>query len=131
MINRVHRFHGHNSLRFVYQKGSVVRGPLFSIKTAINNRRDKYRLAVVVSKKISKSAVIRNRIRRRLYELVRLHQADITKPIDMVITVFSDQVGSIDSKELEAQISSQLAQVNRSTSNSTPVRDKILKKEIK
>lgn len=108
MIAFKHRFHGHGSLRFVYQKGDSVRGQLLSIKYIINNRRTTYRVAVVVSKKISKSAVVRNRIRRRLYEIVRGYETDIQRPYDIVITVFSDQLATMDSNELKTALTSQL-----------------------
>ncbi len=110
MISRTHRFHGHGSLRYVYQHGETVRGPLTSLKYIENSRRTKYRLAVVVSKKVSKSAVMRNRIRRRLYEAVRSHESSITKPYDVVMTVFHDQLATIPADELQRLVRAQLRQ---------------------
>jgi ribonuclease P protein component len=72
MISRSHRFHGYNSLRHVYRHGRMARGSQFAVKAALNPRRQTYRVAVVVSRKVNKSAVARNRMRRRLYELVRV-----------------------------------------------------------
>jgi ribonuclease P protein component len=108
MIARTHRFHGLNSLRHVYARGQTVRGPQLAIKYIFNNKRRSYRAAVVVSRKVHKSAVVRNRIRRRIYEIVRLHEARFQKPLDMVITVFSESVAVIESRELEASIAGQL-----------------------
>lgn len=110
MIGRANRFHGHNSLRYVYQNGKTVRGPLCAIKYASNNRRKVYRLAVVVSKKVNKSAVVRNRIRRRLYEAVRHEAPAIQEPYDIVITVFHDQLASISSEEVTRLVRAQLKQ---------------------
>lgn len=110
MISTKHRFHGHNSLRYVYQNGRTVRGPLSSIKSVINDRRSTYRLAVVVSKKISKSAVVRNRIRRRLYEAVRHIEDNIAEPYDIVITVFHEQLGLIPHAEVTKLVSAQFKQ---------------------
>lgn len=110
MISRAHRFHGHGSLRYVYQHGQTVRGPLTALKYSQNSRRTQYRLAVVVSKKVSKSAVKRNRIRRRLYEAVRSHEAQILKPYDMVITVFHEQLAALPAPELERLVRAQLRQ---------------------
>lgn len=110
MISRRHRFHGYNSLRFVYQNGETVRGPLCALKFAPNNRRDEYRLAVVVSKKVSKSAVQRNRIRRRLYEAFRHQAAHIQRPYDMVVTVFSDELRTIPAAEVDRLVHAQLKQ---------------------
>lgn len=110
MINRAHRFHGHGSLRYVYQHGQTVRGPLTAMKYATNSRRSRYRLAVVVSKKVSKSAVKRNRIRRRLYEAVRGYQTQIDKPYDIVMTVFHEQVANLPAPELDRLVRAQLRQ---------------------
>lgn len=110
MLTSANRFHGHNSLRYVYQKGKTVRGPLCALKYAPNNRRKTYRLAVVVSKKVHKSAVVRNRIRRRLYEAVRLESPKIQEPYDIVITVFNEQVANIPSQEITRLVHAQLKQ---------------------
>jgi ribonuclease P protein component len=109
MISRLNRFHGYGSLRYVYQHGQTVRGPLCALKYVLNDRRKNYRLAVVVSKKVHKSAVIRNRIRRRLYEAVRLMAADIPA-YDMVLTVFHEQVATMPADELTAMVRAQLRQ---------------------
>src|SRR3982751_4999638 len=92
MISRRHRFHGYGSLKYVYKNGLTVRGPLFGLKAIQNPKRNSYRLAVVVSKKVDKSAVARNRIRRRLYEAVHSHEADIIQPFDIVLNVFHASV---------------------------------------
>ncbi|MEO8863023.1 MAG: ribonuclease P protein component [Candidatus Saccharimonadales bacterium] len=110
MISRQNRFHGHGSLRYVYRNGQTVRGPLTVIKYVRNEKRDTYRLAVVVSKKVSKSAVVRNRIRRRLYEAVRLAAPDMTSPHDMVMTVFHEQLATIPADELKRLVTAQLRQ---------------------
>jgi ribonuclease P protein component len=108
MIKRAHRFHGYNSLRFAYTSGQTVRGPLFAVKSALNPRRKSFRIAVVVSRKVHKSAVARNRMRRRLYELVREHEPEIKQPYDIVITVFHDGVMQEPHKNLAKQVQKQL-----------------------
>lgn len=110
MINRRHRFHGYGSLRFVYRNGTTVRGPLFAVKSLPNPRRKSYRLAVVVSRKVHKSAVKRNRIRRRLYEIVRELEDSIEGSPDIVITVFHDTVADEPAAKLRQQLKKQLRQ---------------------
>ena len=110
MIHRRHRFHGHGSLRFVYTHGQIVRGPMISLKYTKNPKRSDYRLAVVVSKKVMKSAVGRNRMRRRLYEAVRLLQDKIADPYDIVITVFNDQLIDLPAEDLSVMVRAQLKQ---------------------
>lgn len=104
------RFHGHGSLRYAYRHGKTVRGPYSALKFVRNEKRKTYRLAVVVSKKVSKSAVVRNRIRRRLYEAVRLESANFKAPYDMVLTVFSDQLATVPADEVSRTIKDHLRQ---------------------
>jgi ribonuclease P protein component len=110
MLSRANRFHGYNSLRHVYRGGNTARGPLFAVKAIHNPRRQNYRLAVVVSRKINKSAVARNRMRRVLYELTRELDTQISGPYDIVITVFHDTLRETDSKTLRSQLKKQLKQ---------------------
>ncbi|MEX1995542.1 MAG: ribonuclease P protein component [Candidatus Saccharimonadales bacterium] len=110
MITRSHRFHGYNSLRFVYRNGQMVRGPLFAVKYVLNPKRKSYRLAVVVSRKVHKSAVARNRIRRRLYETVRQLEVAITEPYDIVLTVFHGSLLEEPHPSLAKQVKKQLSQ---------------------
>lgn len=107
MIARAHRFHGLNSLRTVYNRGQTVRGSLTATKFMINPRRRSYRAAVVVSRKVHKSAVVRNRIRRRIYEIIRALEPDISEPYDIVITVFSEQIATMPDEELRGTIREQ------------------------
>lgn len=109
MISSAHRFHGHASLTYVYRNGNSVRGPLCSLKFAVNKKRTDYRLAVVVSKKVSKSAVVRNRIRRRLYESVRRQENSIGN-VDMVFTVFGEGLATISAGEVDRLVVAQLKQ---------------------
>ena len=109
MIARAHRFHGYGSLRFVYQNGKTIRGPLMALKFVANPRRSSYRLAVVVSKKVNKSAVARNRIRRRLYEAVRQFETQLGV-YDLVLTVFDGRVAELETVELTTQVHDQLRQ---------------------
>jgi len=75
-----------------------------------NDRRHDYRLAVVVSKKVDKSAVARNRIRRRVYESVRQQADHIKKPYDLVITIYTDQAATMPHEELEHGVTALLKQ---------------------
>lgn len=89
----------------------MARGPLFAVKALANPRRDAYRAAVVVSRKVSKSAVTRNRMRRRLYAALQRLSGDFTGPNDIVITVFSDTVSQMPAAELNGQLKKQLKEL--------------------
>lgn len=100
MLGRAHRFHGYGSLNGVYRNGVRVRGKQISLQHMNRGAEHSYRVAVVVSRKTSKSAVVRNRIRRRVYEIVRNEDQIIKPGTDLVFTVFSDQVAEIESAKL-------------------------------
>lgn len=104
MISTLFRFRGHNSLRYVYANGKAVRSQLFTIKYTANKRRTHPRFSVVVSKKVIKSAVARNRIRRRVYEYVR--QAIETMPdvYDVVIICTSAEVRTLPYEQIKKQL---------------------------
>lgn len=100
MLASKNRFHGHGSLRYVYSRGKVTRTKYFVCKYSHNLRRHEPRIAVVVSKKVIKSAVKRNRIRRRLYEVLRLELPKLQPQTDLVYIVVSAEVLVISSGEL-------------------------------
>lgn len=104
MISKLNRFHGLGALNQVYSKGQTKRSNSTAIKWISPNRRPKTRVAVVVSKKVHKSAVTRNRIRRRIFEIVRFQLEQIHTPSDIIITVFDDSIADIPHDKLESEI---------------------------
>lgn len=107
MLSRSHRFHGLGSLRGVYRHGQTARGPLFAVRYRLNSRRSAYRAAVVVSRKVHKSAVARNRMRRRIYALVSEMEELINEPYDIVITVYHADVLETPPARLRGQLKKQ------------------------
>jgi ribonuclease P protein component len=105
MIPFINRFHGHSSLRYVYKNGEAIRSRLVTIKAIINPHRKASRIAVVISKKVLKSAVGRNRIRRRIYEYIRSQLPAIDGVYDIVIIVLSSEIISIPYDDMSDQIS--------------------------
>lgn len=112
MLSAQHRFHGHGSLRYVYKNGQAVRSHLITIKYTSNPYRRHSRFAVVVSKKVHKSAVGRNRIRRRIYEIIRHELPSITRPHDIVVMVFSGEVLSMEHEELSETLKQLFSQAD-------------------
>ena len=101
MIKKANRFHGHSSLSLVYRKGQTFSVPQASLKFVPKKNEKPYRLAVVVSRKVDKSAVVRNRIRRRIYELFRDKQPRFTQNVDIIFTVHSNTLATMKSKDLD------------------------------
>jgi ribonuclease P protein component len=108
MIVRRHRFHGHGSLKAVYARGQSARGGSLSLKHASRGPGRPYRVAVVVSRKVHKSAVVRNRIRRRIYEIVRRNDAGINPGSDLVFTAYDEQIANMEPAKLDSLVRSLL-----------------------
>ena len=113
MISKEYRFSGPGSIRYVLRKGAVLRGSVVNVRYIKNSRNSSYRASVVVSKKITKSAPKRNRIRRRIYEIIRLQSPDYLKNHDVVIIVLNDSVATMEHSELEQIIVGYLQQIQQ------------------
>lgn len=71
MLNKKHKIPSRKLIPIILDKGKSIDTPLFAIKYLYN--RDKIsHFGVITSQKISKKAVVRNKIRRRIYESIRL-----------------------------------------------------------
>ena len=116
MLSRKFRFHSRGGVRSTYQNGKTIRDPKISLVFAVNTRK-KQRFAVVVSKKVLKSAVGRNRIRRRVYEAIRLEHPRIEQPYDCIFVVYNKEILKMPFKELRSLISSLLKEANIILSN--------------
>ena len=110
MLSQKNRFHGHGSLKYLYKKGISVRSPHITIKYTHNPRRKNSRYTVVISKKVVKSAVRRNRIRRRVYEIVRLEMPTLKDNYDLALMVFSGEIFSMDHLSLSNLVKNLLSQ---------------------
>lgn len=104
MIGRSNRFHGRAAIARVQKTGISVRSGMFVLRSVPNPKRSSYRLAVVVSRRVSKSAVVRNRIRRRLYERVRILSSSMPAPHDLVLMVYDEQVATAPPAKLDAEV---------------------------
>lgn len=111
MLSRKYRFHSRGGVRYTYKNGDTIRHPKISLVYAINSR-GRQRFAVVVSKKVLKSAVGRNRIRRRIYEAIRLELPKLHTPIDCIFTIYSREVKDVEFTEIQQHISSLFTQAN-------------------
>ena len=100
MLASKYRFHSRGGVKYTYQKGKTIRTPKFSLVFA-PNQHGKQRFAVVISKKVIKSAVGRNRVRRRVYEAIRLNITEIPESYDYIFIVFSKDLKTMEFTELE------------------------------
>jgi ribonuclease P protein component len=70
----------------------IISNPLFTLK-AKENRLLTNRFSIVVSKKIDKRAVVRNRIRRLLNSCIQEFGSELQKGYDMIIIVKKSALG--------------------------------------
>lgn len=110
MLSHRFRFHGHGSLRYLYRNGQTVRNRTILLKYCENKHRVHSRVVVVVGKKVAKSAVKRNRIRRRIFEVLRTHWDFIKPHHDLSLTVFTAEFLTMSPEELEQNVISVLKQ---------------------
>ena len=103
MLSKQFRFHSRGGVRYTYQHGKTIRDSKISLVFAVNARKHQ-RFAVVVSKKVLKSAVGRNRIRRRVYEAIRAELPNIQQPVDCIFIIYTKEIATIDFSELRSLI---------------------------
>jgi ribonuclease P protein component len=84
VLSKENRLKNKKDFDNVFKKGRRVKGDFLFLKILENNL-DASRFAFVVGLKISKKAVIRNKIKRRLRYIVREKFSDIRKGIDVMI----------------------------------------------
>ena len=108
MLSKEFRFHGHGSLRYLHRNGQTVRDRSLLLKFTENKQRDHSRIAVVVGKKVAKSAVKRNRIRRRIFEVIRTHWDQLKPGNDLMFTVFTAEFFTMPPAEVERHVISLL-----------------------
>jgi ribonuclease P protein component len=112
MLKKQNRFHGRATIKRVLRAGNVVRNRYFSVKYSFAPHRNTPRISVVVSKKIAKSAVTRNRIRRRMYESIRLRIKQLPPQLELVVIITSGEVAVLATSELESVIEQALQSAN-------------------
>lgn len=103
MLSKKYRFHSRGGVRYVYQNGKTVRSQQMSLVFAPNSKGFT-RFAVVVSKKVERSAVKRNRLRRRVYEALRVNIDAIPDKVDYAFVIYSKDVGTMSYKELQEKL---------------------------
>ena len=104
----------------MYRHASAERSRLLTVKYVANRRRRMPRIAVVVSKKVHKSAVGRNRIRRRVYEILRQHVPYFTGVYDVALIITSSEVLTTPHDELVLVVKNLLVRAGICPGDATP-----------
>lgn len=84
MLPKENRLRNKKDFLGVFNKGRGFKEDFLFFKFADNNL-EMSRFGFIVSQKVSKKAVIRNRVKRMLRELVRIKMPKIKKGVDVVL----------------------------------------------
>ncbi|OGZ63022.1 MAG: ribonuclease P protein component [Candidatus Staskawiczbacteria bacterium RIFCSPLOWO2_01_FULL_37_25b] len=84
MLSEIQKINKKKDFDEIFKKGKIFKGGFLILKI-IKNNSGKSRFAFIVSQKVSKKAVIRNKIRRRLAQIIRLNLQNIKVGADIVL----------------------------------------------
>lgn len=92
MLPSSHRLRLDKDIKTLFAKGKGVFDVCAGLKFR-QNGLDASRFAVVVGTKVSKSSVVRNRLRRQIREAIRLRLGEIRPGFDVMVLVRKEAVG--------------------------------------
>lgn len=104
MISNENRFKGRGSLKYAFKNSRPYRDDFIVLRKTANKFRQQSRVAIIVSKKTHKSAVARNRVRRRIFEIMRHELKSFGSTYDVIITVTSPELKNSSVPELYGNI---------------------------
>ncbi len=103
MLSKDNRLKKKKDFEKVFNQGKSYKGRFFSAKVLKTDLKES-RFGFIVSGKVSKKAVIRNKIRRLLQEAVRKNFPDIKKIVDVAIVAFP-QIQNETREEIQKSVS--------------------------
>ena len=108
------RLKGHRTFNYIHKNSITYHGKLMTFKVAksnpdillthkLTNTSDKFRVAIAISKKVSKKAVERNRLRRILQEwlLTNIQKINNHKPYWLLVNLKKEDFQNDKNKLLE------------------------------
>ena len=105
MLPKINRLKKKKDFENIFKKGKIFRGD-FLIVREVKNIFEEPRLGFVVSNKVSKSAVVRNKIRRRLRDIIKKNLGSFKKGTDVAIIALNgiEKKSFLEVKELTEAI---------------------------
>jgi|SRR5687768_14466787 len=83
MLSKPYRLTAEKDFARIFAKGRAFQGRGLTVK-AVRNGLEGTRVGFVVSTKVSKRAVLRNKIKRRMREIVRKREVKLLAGVDIV-----------------------------------------------
>lgn len=88
MLPQIHRLKKEADIQNVFRAGKVVKDPPLSLRRAPNGLECS-RFGFVIPVRAAKKATVRNKIRRRMAEIIRSRLPKIKKGFDVLISAFA------------------------------------------
>lgn len=114
MLARRYRIGSKPRVLHILKKGRVLKWGGFYFRR-LPNRAGHPRFALIVSKKIGRQAVTRNRVRRRVYEAIRKNLGPHEKSCYDVVVLCSAAIASSDYPRIERDIIAGLKKISSSS----------------
>ncbi|MGA1846114.1 ribonuclease P protein component [Deferribacter abyssi] len=95
----------------VFVNGQWIKGNLINVCYALSTNR---KVGFIVSKKISKKAVIRNKVKRRLREIFRLNKYILPNKVHLVV-IAKQGVEKVNFSELEYDVKQIFQKIHNQT----------------
>ena len=106
MLSKINRLRKQKDFDHAFKTGRSSFNDILGIKVAKNDLAEQ-RIGIVINNKVSKKAVIRNRVRRRIREIIRLLLPNLQSGLDFLI-ICSPIIKDKTYQEIEAAIVSNL-----------------------
>ncbi len=88
MLNKSNRINKDKDFDRAFKTGQSFYTKDFGLK-AVDNGVDKIRLGILISTKVSKKAVVRNKLKRQIKEIVQTELPALKPGKDLVLIIFS------------------------------------------
>jgi ribonuclease P protein component len=109
MLPKENRLKRKKEFEVVFKEGKTLKGNYFFLKYS-EGEDSKTKIGFVVSKKVSKLAVTRNRAKRRMREIVRLRKKEIKDGMRIIIIALSP-IKDASYEEIEKDIANLLEKI--------------------
>lgn len=91
-MKKIHRLRGKKDFQRIFRGGERLETPFFSFVGRMQ-ALSYGRFVSIVSKQTARSAVVRNRLRRRAREWIRTNSPLLTKSVDLALVIKKDATG--------------------------------------
>jgi len=102
MLPKENRLKKEKEFEAVFKGGRTIKGSNIFLKYLANGT-DKTKVGFVVSKKVSKLAVERNKVKRRMREIVRLKKKEIKEGLSIILIALPS-VNNVEYGEIKKDI---------------------------